>query len=182
MSLAVVSGQNSAMLPSGAMRWMVQGAVDDLPLMAAAGAVAGQRVEAGCPDAVQQGRSMMSSGFAYHGFELAGWRSRMTDHAIGAAAAAPTICASPKCPCLWPHHIATTYSGFQATVHASRFAEEVPVFHAARGRRVSAMWPRAACERAWPERMSDTIQQAAGEKINVPGGAGVRLSSACGRV
>ena len=30
----MVSGQNSAMLPSGAMRWMVQGAVDDLPLMA----------------------------------------------------------------------------------------------------------------------------------------------------
>ena len=41
-------------------------------------------------------------------------------HAIGAAALAPTSVVSPNPPDLCPHHTPTTYSGFHATVHASR--------------------------------------------------------------
>ena len=108
--------------------------------------------------------------------------SRRTDHALGAAAQAPTMRSSPNRPRLCPHHTATTYSGFQTTVQASRYADDVPVFHAARGIVASAECPIASEERVWPDRMSETIQQAGSEKMRVCGGLLPSGSMACGRV
>ena len=74
---------------------------------------------------------------------------------MGAAAFAPTSVWSPKPPDLCPHHTPTTYSGFHATVQASRYALDVPVFHAKREVSTSATCPSAACARSAPESMSE---------------------------
>ena len=89
---------------------------------------------------------------------------------MGTAASRPT---SPSAddPSGLPTQTPIAYSGFHATVQASRSPAEVPVFHAIGGRRTSAAWPVVSIARSSPESMSLTSQQASGEKIGFAGGA-----------
>ena len=71
------------------------------------------------------------------------------------------------------------------TVQASRYAAEVPVFHAKRDALTSAEWPSAVDARSSPERMSVTSAHAPSENTRSGGrfvAASTSLASAHGSI